>query len=255
VTDAEQQAVIKTQGNLPRHIAVIMDGNGRWAKQNGLTRIIGHRHGVESVRELVRASAELGLEVLSLYVFSTENWNRPRQEVIGLMRLLRQTVLRETDELNENNVRLRASGRIDELPRAASGALREAIEITSKNTGLILNLCINYSGRAELIDAVKALVQAGHSADEITPELLSSHLYTSDLPEPDLLIRTSGEVRISNFLLWQTAYTELWFTPVFWPDFRRPHLYEAIAAYQQRQRRFGKTQDQLFGEPKRGEKS
>lgn len=249
VTDAEQQSALKARGNLPRHIAVIMDGNGRWAKQNGFARIIGHRHGVESVRELVRASAELGVEVLSLYVFSTENWNRPRHEVIGLMRLLRQTILRETDELNQNNVRLHASGRIDDLPKAASKALREAIRTTDKNSGLIVNLCINYSGRAELVDAVRAIVREGNPAEEITPEAITSHLYTAGLPEPDLLIRTSGEMRLSNFLLWQTAYTELWFTPVLWPDFRREHLYEAISAFQQRQRRFGKTQDQLFVEP------
>jgi len=250
LTDAEQQAALKARGNLPRHIAVIMDGNGRWAKQNGFSRITGHRHGVESVRELVRASAELGIEVLSLYVFSTENWNRPRHEVIGLMRLLRQTILRETDELNQNNVRLRASGRIDDLPPAAAKALREAITTTGSNTGLILNLCINYSGKAELVDAIREIVRSGIPAEAITPETVAGYLYTADLPEPDLLIRTSGEMRLSNFLLWQTAYTELWFTPVLWPDFRRPHLYEAISAFQQRQRRFGKTQDQLFVEPR-----
>lgn len=252
MTDAEQQAALKARGNLPRHIAVIMDGNGRWAKQNGYSRITGHRHGVESVREVVRASAELGIEVLTLYVFSTENWNRPRQEVIALMRLLRQTLLRETDELNRNNVRLRASGRVDELPRQAAKALEEAIEITSRNTGLILNLAINYSGRAELVDAARAIVQEGHNPEEITANLIAAHLYTHDLPDPDLLIRTSGEMRLSNYLLWQLAYTELWFTNVYWPDFRRAHLYEAIANYQQRQRRFGKTEDQLFVESRQG---
>lgn len=252
MTDAEQQAALKARGNLPRHIAVIMDGNGRWAKQNGYSRIVGHRHGVESVRELVRASAELGIEVLTPYVFSTENWSRPRHEVIALMRLLRQTLLKETDELNRNNVRLRVSGRMAELPAPAVKALEQAIETTSRNTGLVLNLAINYSGRAELVDAIRQIMRKGHKPEEISDDLISRHLYTYDLPDPDLLIRTSGEMRLSNFLLWQLAYTEIWVTNTYWPDFRRPHLYEAIASYQQRQRRFGKTGDQLFVESQRG---
>jgi undecaprenyl diphosphate synthase len=252
VTDAEQQAALKARGNLPRHIAIIMDGNGRWARQNGYNRIAGHRHGVESVRDIVRACGELGIEVLTPYVFSTENWSRPRQEVVALMRLLRRTLLKETDELNRNNVQLRASGRIDELPREAARALRQAIEGTAHNSGLILNLAINYSGRAELVDAVQRILREGRSPEEISDEVIGHHLYNPDLPDPDLLIRTSGEMRISNFLLWQIAYTEIWVTNVFWPDFRRPHLYEAIADYHQRQRRFGKTGDQLFVDSKQG---
>lgn len=255
VNDAEQQAALKARGNLPRHIAVIMDGNGRWAKQSGYRRIVGHRHGVESVRDIVRASAELGIEVLTLYVFSTENWSRPRQEVVALMRLLRHTLLKETDELNRNNVRLRGSGRLDELPSEAVTALRRAVESTQLNSGLILNLAINYSGRAELVDAVKAILIEKHAPGQITDELIARHLYAPDLPEPDLLVRTGGEMRISNFLLWQIAYTEIWVTNVFWPDFRREHLYEAIASYQQRQRRFGKTGDQLYMKSKPGARS
>lgn len=246
MTDAEQVAALKAQGNMPRHIAIIMDGNGRWAKEHGYTRVTGHRHGVEAVREALRACADLGIEVLTLYAFSTENWSRPRNEVVALMRLLRQTLLRETDELNQNNIRLRVSGRTHELPGNARKALDEAIERTAGNTGPILNLAINYSGRAELVDATRAILREGHRPEEVTDELIARHLYTSDLPDPDLLIRTSGEMRISNFLLWQLAYTELCFPKVYWPDFRREHLYEAIADYQRRQRRFGKTGDQLF---------
>ena len=246
MTDAQQQEALKARGNLPRHIAIIMDGNGRWAKQHAHRRITGHRHGVEAVRDVVRASAELGIEVLSLYVFSRENWNRPRQEVLALMRLLRETVLKETGELNANNVQLMTCGRTYELPENARTALQNAIEATSGNDGLVLNLAINYSGRAELTDALAALIREGYGADDITDELVANHLYTRGLPDPDLLIRTSGEMRISNFLLWQVAYTELLFPNVYWPDFRRGHLYEAIRSYQQRQRRFGMTGDQLY---------
>ncbi len=246
MTDAERQELLKSRGNLPRHIAVIMDGNGRWARQHGFSRITGHRNGVESVRDLIRASAELGIEVVTLYVFSTENWNRPRKEVLALMNLLQETVLKETDELNENNVRLNVSGRLDELPRSARDAVLEALDETAENTGLVVNLALNYSGRRELVDAVRAIVEEGHQAPSITPELIAEHLYSPDLPDPDLLIRTSGEMRTSNFLIWQLAYTEFTFPEVLWPDFRRQHLYEAIEDYQKRQRRFGKTGDQLF---------
>lgn len=242
----ERISEVKSRGNLPRHIAIIMDGNGRWAKQHGFRRITGHRHGVEAVREAVRACAELDVEVLSLYVFSTENWSRPRSEVIALMRLLRQTVLKETDELNQNNVRLRATGRIDNLPEDARDAIHEAIQKTSSNSGLILNLCINYSGKAELVDAVRAILKYGHEPEDVTEALINDSLYTRDLPDPDLVIRTSGEMRISNFLLWQSAYSEFIFPTVLWPDFRREHLLEAIVSYQTRQRRFGKTSDQLY---------
>ena len=242
---------IKARGNIPRHIAIIMDGNGRWAKQAGLRRITGHRHGVESVREAVRACAELGLEALSLYVFSAENWSRPRSEVVSLMKLLRQTLLKETDELNQNNVRIALSGRLEDVPEDARQALEGACATTSANTGLVLNLCINYSGRAEIVDAVRALLAAGHTPEDVDDDLLASYLYNETLPDPDLVIRTSGEMRISNFLLWQIAYAELAFPGVYWPDFRREHLYEAIEDYQHRQRRFGKTGDQLYVESTR----
>jgi len=250
VTEDAQIDALKARGNLPRHIAIIMDGNGRWAKQHGYTRVTGHRRGVESVREVVRACAELGIEALTLYVFSTENWNRPRQEVIALMRLLRQTILKETDELDQNNVRLTASGRIHELPDQAQRALQRAMETTSGNTGLVLNLAINYSGRAELVDAVRRIIDEGVSSEAVTDQLISEHLYSPHLPDPDLVIRTSGEMRLSNFLLWQTAYSEFLFPSVYWPAFRREHLYEAISNYQTRQRRFGKTGDQLYAEMK-----
>jgi undecaprenyl diphosphate synthase len=250
VSTNDQTTVMKERGNLPRHIAIIMDGNGRWAKGNGFRRVTGHRHGVESVRVAVRACAELGVEVLSLYVFSTENWNRPRTEVVALMRLLRQTLLKETDELNQNNVRLRVSGRISELPEESREAIAGAIEKTSANTGLTLNLCINYSGRAELVDAVQAIVANATTPEDVTEALISKHMYTHDLPDPDLVIRTSGEMRVSNYLLWQSAYAEFTFPQVLWPDFRREHLFEAITDYQKRQRRFGKTGDQLYVESK-----
>ena len=246
MTDAERQAQLKKTGNLPRHIAVIMDGNGRWAKKGGLQRITGHRHGVESVRDLIRAAAQLGIEVVTLYVFSTENWNRPRREVVALMGLLKETVLKETDELNENNVKLRIAGRLEELPPDARDAVKSALQQTSGNTGLIVNLALNYSGRIELVDAVRSLLRDNVPPEQVTPELISNRLYTAGLPDPDLLIRTSGEMRLSNFLLWQTAYTEFYFPEVLWPDFRRQHLYEAIEHYQRRQRRFGKTGDEFF---------
>ena len=246
--DEKRQAELKSRGNLPRHVAVIMDGNGRWAKGRGFSRIMGHRNGVESVRDLIRSSAELGIEVVTLYVFSTENWSRPRREVVALMELLQETVLKETDELNANNVRLRVSGRLDELPRDARNAVKSALAETAANDGLIVNLALNYSGRTELIDAVTAIVEGGYGPEDITADLIQQHLYTSDLPDPDLLIRTSGEMRTSSFLIWQTAYTEFTFPDVLWPDFRRQHLYEAIEVYQSRQRRFGKTGDQLFAE-------
>jgi undecaprenyl diphosphate synthase len=246
VTDTERQQILKGNGDLPRHVAIIPDGNGRWAKDHTFTRLVGHRHGVEAVREVVRACGEMGIEALSFYFFSKENWNRPRREVIGLMALLRETLLKETDELNTNNVRLAASGRTSELPDNARVQLEEAIDATSGNTGLVLNLAINYSGRAELTDAIASMMRAGCAPEDITEDLVSQHLYTSGLPDPDVLIRTSGEIRISNFLLWQIAYTELVFLDVYWPDFKREHLYGAIDEFQHRQRRFGKTGDQLF---------
>lgn len=234
---------ILQKGNLPRHIAIIMDGNGRWAKMQGLPRIAGHRAGVESVREVVRACGELQIEVLTLYAFSVENWRRPKTEVSILMELLLQTVEEELEELQENDVKLMTMGRLHDLPVETRQALEEAVKATSDNKGLILNLALSYGGRAEIVDAVRRLAQDVESGrllpQKINEDVFRRYLYTTDLPDPDLLIRTSGELRVSNFLLWQLAYTEIWVTNVLWPDFRRKHLYQAIRDYQGRQRRFG----------------
>ena len=224
---------------LPRHVAIIMDGNGRWAKARSLPRIAGHRAGVESVREAVRACGELGVEALTLYAFSTENWLRPKTEVRELMRLLCWALKGEVLELDRSNVRLRVSGRTSELSPQVRSELERSVDKLKGNTGLILNLALNYGGRQELVDAFNALLKEGvASVDEAA---VSRSLYTAGLPDPDLVIRTSGELRVSNFLLWQLAYAELYVTPVLWPDFRRPDLMEALADYQRRERRFGRT--------------
>jgi undecaprenyl diphosphate synthase len=222
---------------LPRHIAVIMDGNGRWAKKRGLPRLLGHKAGTESVREAVKVCGELGVEALTLYAFSTENWSRPMDEVKGLMTLLIHTLRREVQDLDKSNVRLRTSGRVDKLPKDVQKELQKSIDALAGNTGLILNLALNYGGRQDIVDAANALLRAGKK--EVTEEDLSAHLSTAGLPDPDLLIRTSGEMRISNFLLWQCAYAEFHITPILWPDFRRPQIYEAVLDYQSRHRRFG----------------
>jgi len=249
--DREVQSRIIARGNLPSHIAMIMDGNGRWAERRGLDRIEGHRAGRESVRDVVRVCGELGLKVLTLYAFSVENWKRPRKEVLALMRLLRDTIYEEIDELNDNNVRLNAVGRINGLPISSRRSLHKGIESTSHNTGLILNLALNYGGRTEIIDAVRSIayrVQSGEiEPGDIDESVIEGNLYTAGIPHPDLLIRTSGEMRLSNFLLWQMAYTEIWVTDVLWPDFRRGHLYQAIESYQSRERRFGRTSFQIRG--------
>jgi undecaprenyl diphosphate synthase len=222
---------------LPQHIAMIMDGNGRWAKQRHLPRVFGHRAGITSVREAVRACGELGIKALTLYAFSAENWSRPSTEVNALMRLLEDYLERELPELQKNNVQLRAIGRWQSLPAGARTGLERVIAATAKNKGLILNLALNYGGRQEIVDACnRALKDKVKQVDE---ETFATYLNTSGLPDPDLLIRTSGEMRISNFLLWQLAYTEIYITPTAWPEFRRKHLYEAILDFQQRQRRFG----------------
>jgi len=245
--DKEVQQRLIQRGNLPRHIAIIMDGNGRWARQRGEKRIAGHRAGVDSVRDVVRAAGELGIEVLTLYVFSSENWKRPPQEVSALMNLLKETLEKETKELVENNVRVRTIGKIEQLPRSCQRALERTVELTSRNSGLILNLALNYGGRREIVEAVRQIaseVEKGEQkAEKINEKTISAHLFTADLPDPDLLIRTSGEMRVSNFLLWQMAYTEIWVTDVLWPDFRRRHLYQAIESYQSRERRFGKVKE------------
>jgi undecaprenyl diphosphate synthase len=234
-----------SRGNLPRHIAIIMDGNGRWARSRGAARLVGHRAGRESVREAIKGCVALGVEVLTLYTFSIENWKRPRREVDALMGILQETLRAEREELRSNNVRLAVIGRTQDLPPPVLRAIAETQEFLAGSSGLLLNLALSYSGRAELIDAVRALLRE-HAGQPVEPQrvdeaMIASHLYTDGLPDPDLLIRTSGEMRLSNFMLWQLAYTELWITDTLWPDFRRRHLYQAVADYQRRDRRFGRV--------------
>lgn len=235
--------------NLPKHISIIMDGNGRWAKQHGKNRVFGHTNGVKAVRDTAEACAELGVKHLTLYAFSTENWNRPVDEVSALMKLLLKTIRLEIKTLNKNNIRLKAIGNLSQLPKATLDELNYAIDATAKNDRMDLVLALNYSGKSELTNATKSIAQkiknGDLNLDDINEDLISNHLYTKDLPDPELMIRSSGENRLSNFLLWQLAYAEFYFTPVLWPDFSKEELYRAILSYQQRERRFGKTSDQL----------
>ena len=229
--------------NLPKHIAVIMDGNGRWAQKKGVKRLFGHQNAIKAVREVTEGSAELGVQYLTLYAFSTENWDRPKIEVDGLMTLLVNTIKDELPTLVENNIKLSSIGNRNELPNKARRSLEEAIEITQSHTGMELILALNYSGRWDILNAAKELVKKGE--EKIDMETFSAQLSTSKIPDPELLIRTSGEMRISNYFLWQLAYTELYFTDVLWPDFRKKDLHTAIVSYQSRERRFGKTSEQL----------
>ena len=234
---------------LPQHIAIIMDGNGRWAKERGKARIFGHQSAIQSVREVSEACAELGVSYLTLYAFSTENWSRPMAEVNGLMLLLAQTIKAETATLNKNNIRLNAIGDLKSLPQTNYDQLMQAIEDTSRNTRMTLTLALSYSGRWDLTQASRRMAedvaQGKLQPEAVNDALVSSYLSTAGIPDPELLIRTSGEERISNFLLWQLAYSELYFTPIYWPDFRKADLYEAILNYQHRERRFGKTSEQV----------
>ncbi len=245
---------ILEKGNIPKHIAIIMDGNGRWAQERGLPRVAGHNHGVESVREIVEGCGEIGVKVLTLYAFSQENWKRPAWEVSALMKLLMRTIHSELENLNKQNVRLTTIGHIEQLPPETMKQLLQAVENTKHNTGFHLNLALSYSSRTEILDAVKAIHQdilnKKIKMTDLDEKLFGRYLYTKDLPEPDLLIRTSGEYRISNFLLWQIAYAELYITETFWPDFRKAHLFEAILNYQSRERRFGKVSEQIKEEQK-----
>ena len=244
--DLKSQVDLK---KLPKHIAVIMDGNGRWAKEHGKPRVFGHRNGVKAVRETTEAAAELGVEYLTLYAFSTENWNRPRLEVNALMSLLVETLRNEINTLNENNIRLQAIGDLEKLPPKTHKALLEAIQNTQHNQRMTLVLALNYSAKWEILEAtrkISTLVKAGQiDVDHINEELFSASLSTNGIPDPELLIRTSGETRLSNFLLWQVAYAELYFTDIFWPEFNKNAFYQAIINYQNRERRFGKTSEQL----------
>jgi undecaprenyl diphosphate synthase len=224
---------------LPAHVAIIMDGNGRWARQRHLPRVAGHRAGITAVRETVETAARLGVKVLSLYAFSRENWKRPRKEVDTLMGLLREYLAKELASLQNNDIRLRVIGRIRDLAEPIRQELEDAIEATRSNGGLRFNVALSYGGRAEIVDACRAVIESGASPDRVDEAAIGEHLYTAGQPDPDLLIRTSGEMRISNFMLWQIAYSEIWVTPTLWPDFRRRHLYEAILDYQRRERRYG----------------
>jgi undecaprenyl diphosphate synthase len=236
---------------LPAHIAIIMDGNGRWARKRGLPRVAGHRAGISAVREVVEASAELGIHVLTLYAFSVENWKRPQTEVSTLMQLLKEYLNKELENIHKNNIRFRTLGRTDQLDASVRRVLDKGIARTSGNTGMIFNVALNYGGRAEIVDAVNQILQNGGPTAAanggITEAQFAEHLYTAGLPDPDLLIRTSGELRVSNFLLWQIAYAEIWVTDTLWPDFGKQHLYEAIIAFHKRERRYGGLQPQLVG--------
>jgi undecaprenyl diphosphate synthase len=235
--------------NIPKHVAVIMDGNGRWAKQHGEARLFGHANGVDSVRAILKAASEIGVKYLTLYAFSTENWNRPQEEVDGLMDILVHSITNEMEELNENGVRFTTIGDIDGLPINCAKSLKEAIETTKNNTDITLILALNYSAKWEIRKAIqtisKQIATGLISEQEITDELISEHLTTKGIPDPELMIRTSGEHRISNFLLWQLAYSEFYFTETHWPDFRRNDFFQAILAYQQRERRFGMVSEQI----------
>ena len=245
-TEEELLTQLRNQINpekLPRHVAVIMDGNGRWAKQHGKIRIEGHKAGVQSVRAVIEAAAELAIPALTLYAFSSENWRRPAMEVKALMTLLLQYLKEEIEQLQQHNIRLQAIGRLQKLPTEVQNQLHAVMQTTQENTGLTLCLALNYGGQHEILDAVRKIYydiqEQKISVEALTPEVFARYLSTADLPELDLMIRTSGEMRVSNFLLWQLAYAELYVTPVLWPDFRKPHFYQAMIDFQQRHRRFG----------------
>ncbi len=235
--------------NLPKHLAIIMDGNGRWAKQKGLLRALGHESGTKSVKENIKSCARLGIEYLTLYAFSTENWNRPKLEIDTLMKILIRSLKKELKTLQENNIKLNAIGNLEKLPKSAQNELLDVIDKTKDNNRMTLTLALSYGSREELVNAVRNISDKVKnniiSIESIDDSIINEHLYTRNLPEVDLLIRTSGEHRISNFLLWQIAYAELYFTDILWPDFKEQDLYEAIISYQKRERRFGKTSEQI----------
>jgi undecaprenyl diphosphate synthase len=249
-TDKKLIEEVKAKGNIPRHIAIIMDGNGRWAKKRNLPRVAGHKRGVDSVRETVETCVGLGVKTLTLYTFSTENWNRPKDEVSTLMRLIVKSLQNETDELNTNNIKLTTIGNAKSLPTIVQKELQAALDKTAGNSKMTLNLALSYSGRWELVEAVKHITDAAIKGklkiDEICEETISQFLTTSGMQDPDLLIRSGGEFRISNFLLWQIAYSEIFVTDILWPEFRCKHLLEAVKDYQKRERRFGLVSEQLL---------
>lgn len=244
VQDADSDLLSQIDFNhLPRHVAIIMDGNGRWARRRRLPRIAGHRAGARAVREAVEICSQLGLTALSLYAFSAENWKRPKTEIDTLMSLLREYIRQELAEIHRNNIRLQILGHYEQLPKEVRGDLEDALRLTASNSGMVLNVALNYSARAELVDAFNSIladVKSGRrSLDEVSEQMISERLYTGGLPDPDLLIRTSGEMRVSNFLLWQIAYAEIWVTDTCWPDFTRKHLLQAVIDFQKRERRYG----------------
>lgn len=230
---------VKQLGKVPHHLAVIMDGNGRWARSRGLPRLAGHRAGTENVRRILESCVEHGIKILTLYAFSTENWGRPNAEVRGIMRILEQTIDRELPELHQNGVQLRHIGRLEDIAEGLRQKVHEAIELTKHNDRIILNVAFNYGGRAEIVDAVRRIVESEVDSDRLDEHLFGQYLYTAGLPDPDLIIRTAGELRISNFLIWQSAYSEYYATPTYWPDFNEEELHKALLEYSRRERRFG----------------
>ena len=228
---------------IPVHVAVIMDGNGRWARQRGQPRLAGHRAGVENMRRVLTSAVEFGIKVLTIYAFSTENWGRPQDEVYGLLRIIDEVLAREVPEMHKNGVRLRHLGRLDGIHERTREGIRRAIELTKHNERITLNVAFNYGGRAEILDAVRRMIEDHVSPEQVDETLFSNYLYTAGLPDPDLIIRTAGEMRLSNFLIWQAAYAEYYTTPTYWPDFDKQELYHALLAFSQRQRRFGKLEN------------
>lgn len=231
---------------IPEHVAIIMDGNGRWASKRGMPRLAGHHAGTENLRRIIRASVEFGIKFLTIYAFSTENWNRPREEVDGLMRILEDVIDKELKELNEQGVQIRHLGRLDQLAPALQRKVNQAVDYTKQNSRLVLNVAFNYGGRDEVVQAVQQMIREEIPAEDITPELLSRYLYTAGVPDPDLIIRTSGELRVSNFLIWQSAYSEWYVTPTLWPDFGREEFHKALAEFGRRDRRYGKITAQEY---------
>jgi len=240
---SEADAVFDPQGVIPVHVGIIMDGNGRWARARGMPRAAGHRAGTKNIRRVLEESVDIGIKALTVYAFSTENWARPKEEVDHLMRLISQSIQEELDELDEKGVRILHSGRLEGVNPSLQQEIRYAIERTKDNDTIVLNVAFNYGGRAEIVDAIKKIMEEGYPPEAVTEELVSQHLYTPELPDPDLIIRTGGEFRLSNFLIWQAAYAEFYSTPVYWPDFDEAELRKAVAVFQHRDRRFGKIKD------------
>ena len=244
----EEEILSPALQHVPKHIAIIMDGNGRWAKARGLPRAEGHRQGTENLRRIIRACVEFGVEVLTIYAFSTENWRRPALEVRLLMTILQTVIQRELQELSDNGVQIRHIGKLERIAPALQKEILHACEYTKNNHRLILNVAFNYGGRDEIVHAIQQIVRDGIPADQISEDTVNRYMYTGDLPDPDLVIRTSGELRLSNFLIWQAAYAEYYFTDTYWPDFDKSELYKAIEEYARRTRRFGKTDEQIIAE-------